>query len=180
MDGNGRLSRFLFHHALCRAGVLEHGLLLPVSAAMKEDESGYLAALESFSAGARETSAVTHIDADRFASTFLGTSQTYRHWDATAQKEIGFRSAWSALTDHPMQEVEFLDRSDRVKAPIEEAFDVRDAVLQHLVKSALQHAGTLSKSSRKKYADVVQNEVFDEIERQARIVLADKAGPGVT
>jgi Fic family protein len=30
MDGNGRLSRFLFHHALCRSGRLAKGFLLPV------------------------------------------------------------------------------------------------------------------------------------------------------
>lgn len=34
MDGNGRLSRFLFHHALCRSGRIADGLLLPVSMAI--------------------------------------------------------------------------------------------------------------------------------------------------
>jgi Fic family protein len=43
MDGNGRLSRFLFHHALCQSGKLEKGLLLPVSVAMKRNEEDYLA-----------------------------------------------------------------------------------------------------------------------------------------
>lgn len=54
MDGNGRLSRFLFHHTLCASGRLPNGLLLPVSMAMKRNESDYLAALKSFSAPARE------------------------------------------------------------------------------------------------------------------------------
>ncbi|MDM0032377.1 Fic family protein [Variovorax sp. J22P271] len=40
MDGNGRLSRFLFHKALCTSGQLEKGALLPVSVAMKRHERG--------------------------------------------------------------------------------------------------------------------------------------------
>jgi Fic family protein len=49
MDGNGRLSRFLFHHALCQSGMLEKGLVLPVSIAMKRHEADYLTALRAFS-----------------------------------------------------------------------------------------------------------------------------------
>jgi len=54
MDGNGRLSRFLIHQALCRAGALDNGLLLPVSVAMKHQELRYLEALQSFSRPVRE------------------------------------------------------------------------------------------------------------------------------
>jgi fido (protein-threonine AMPylation protein) len=54
MDGNGRLSRFLIHQALCRAGALENGLLLPMSVAMKSQEIHYLEALQSFSRPARD------------------------------------------------------------------------------------------------------------------------------
>lgn len=36
MDGNGRLSRFLFHQVLCQSGRLDAGLILPVSIAMKK------------------------------------------------------------------------------------------------------------------------------------------------
>jgi len=54
MDGNGRLSRFLIHQTLCHSGALQNGLLLPVSVAMKHEESGYLEALKGFSKPARE------------------------------------------------------------------------------------------------------------------------------
>ena len=49
MDGNGRLSRFLFHKAACQDPRLANGLVLPVSVAMKRNEGDYLKALESFS-----------------------------------------------------------------------------------------------------------------------------------
>ena len=48
MDGNGRLSRFVFHQALCNSGRLAKGFLLPVSVAMKRHEADYLAALPTF------------------------------------------------------------------------------------------------------------------------------------
>jgi len=39
MDGNGRLSRFLFHKVVCGHGQLPNGLVLPVSVAMKRHEA---------------------------------------------------------------------------------------------------------------------------------------------
>jgi hypothetical protein len=65
MDGNGRLSRFVFHQALCRSGRLDKGLLLPVSVAMKRNEEEYLAVLQRYSRLARERWSVKWID-ERF------------------------------------------------------------------------------------------------------------------
>jgi Fic family protein len=59
MDGNGRLSRCLFHHALCQSGKLERGFMLPVSIAMKRNEADYLAVLNGFSKKARRCWDVT-------------------------------------------------------------------------------------------------------------------------
>jgi hypothetical protein len=52
-DGNGRLSRFLAHYALCQSGALPNGLILPLSTAMKRNERQYLQALQTFSVSAR-------------------------------------------------------------------------------------------------------------------------------
>ena len=54
MDGNGRLSRFLFHKALCASGQLEAGMLLPVSVAIKRHEQQYLKTLQHYSRAARQ------------------------------------------------------------------------------------------------------------------------------
>lgn len=53
MDGNGRLSRFLFHKVVCGHGLLPNGLVLPVSVAMKRHEERYLQVLQTFSRPAR-------------------------------------------------------------------------------------------------------------------------------
>src|SRR5512146_783866 len=74
MDGNGRLSRFLFHHSLCRSGKLEKGLLLPVSIAMKRNEQRYLSVLQHYSRPAREFWSVRWIDEGIYDFKFNGNS----------------------------------------------------------------------------------------------------------
>ena len=79
MDGNGRLSRFLFHKAVCQSEVLQQGLVLPISVAMKRNEGPYLQALKSFSAPARRLWEVTLIDDGHFDLRFKGDSSIYRY-----------------------------------------------------------------------------------------------------
>lgn len=167
MDGNGRLSRFLFHHALWRAGVLDNGLLLPVSVVMKNNERGYLAALESFSLPARRAWDVTCVAPDDCQADFRGNGLMYSHFDATRQVEFGFECAWAAIDEHLDREVDFLARFDRIREHIDARHDVRGTVLQHLIVSALQHGGTISRNLRRKYADLVPPTVFDAVELEA-------------
>ncbi len=93
MDGNGRLSRFLFHKALCASGQLAKGLLLPVSVAMKRNEADYLATLQTYSKPARERVKVTWIDEGDYRFEFRTDDAIFRFWDATACAEFGFRMA---------------------------------------------------------------------------------------
>ena len=175
MDGNGRLSRFLFHHALCRSGRLEKGLLLPVSVAMKRQEADYLKALQSFSAPARKLWKVTWLDEDRFDFKFNGADTIYRFWDATPGVEFGYRMAEQALDVDLRQETEFLASFDRIASALNEAFDVRSNDQHVLVISALQNGGRVSSNRRKKLADRVPEEVFEFIERLAKDELAGRS-----
>lgn len=73
MDGNGRLSRLLAHHALNFKGALpdvnDSLAILPLSVAMKKNERGYLSALESFSRPARALWSVhTSVTATSFST----------------------------------------------------------------------------------------------------------------
>ena len=168
MDGNGRLSRFLFHHALCQSGRLDKGLLLPVSVAMKRHEAEYLKALQSFSAPARKLWKVTWVDEDRFDFKFDGMDSVYRFWDATPCVEFGYRMAEQALDVDLRQETEFLARFDRVAGALNDEFDIRSNDQHLLIISALQNGGRISNNRRKKLADRVPEEVFDFVERLAK------------
>jgi hypothetical protein len=173
MDGNGRLSRFLFHHALCQSGQLEEGLLLPVSVAMKRQEAEYLKALQSFSVPARKLWKVTWIDEDRFDFKFNGADSIYRFWDATSCVEFGYRMAEQALDVDLRQETVFLARFDRIASALNDEFDVRSNDQHLLIIAALQNGGKISNNRRKKLVDRVPEDVFDFVERLAKDELAE-------
>lgn len=164
MDGNGRLSRFLFHHTLCMEGVLDRGLLLPVSVAIKRNEQAYLRALQSFSKPARELWQVRMIDADHYEFNFTGSEVCYRYWDATACVEFGLRMAQQALQIDLQQETEFLARFDEAAMSVSARFDLRNNDLVTLVLCAHDQRGRISERRRKQFALTVQPEAFDFIE----------------
>jgi hypothetical protein len=174
MDGNGRLSRFLFHYALCRSGMLEKGLLLPVSVAMKRHEADYLAALRAYSRPARARWDVRWIGEDAFDFTFRGSDAMYRYWDATSCVEFGYRMAEEALEIELRQETEFLAAYDRVTRAVNERYDVRGSDLSTLVQCCLENDNKLSNNRRKHYATRVPPGVFELIESEA--VAARAAG----
>lgn len=179
MDGNGRLSRFLFHYALCQSGMLEKGLVLPVSIAMKRHEPDYLAALRAYSRPARTKWDVRWIGEDEFDFTFRGAETMYRYWDATPCVEFGYRMAEEALEIELRQETEFLAAYDRVVRAVNEKYDVRGSDLSILVRSCLENDNKLSNNRRKQYAARVLPGVFDLIESEAEAARAAGAGTDV-
>ena len=172
MDGNGRLSRFLFHYALSQSGRLADGLILPVSIAMARHEKDYLAALQAFSRPARQRWDVQMFDAETFDFRFTGHPAIYRYWDATDCVAFGLRMANAALSEDLQQQVDFSRRYDRIVRQINAQFDIRNAILSTLVVSALEH-GRISKRRRDQYANAVPKEAFDAIEQAVSATLAD-------
>lgn len=174
MDGNGRLSRFLFHHAMCRSGKLAEGLLLPVSIAMKRHEARYLAALKAFSRPAREFWSVRAIDESHYLFDFKGSPSLYRYWDATQCVEFGMAVAEEALRQDLQGESQFLLEFDKVQRAIDGRFDLRGSDLVTLILGCFDNEGAVSKHRRKQYADRVPATVFDAIEAEVRAVLATR------
>lgn len=172
MDGNGRLSRFLFHYALCQSGMLDKGLVLPVSIAMKRHEADYLAALRAFSRPARMQWDVRWIGDDTYDFTFRGSDAMYRYWDATQCVEFGYRMAEEALEIELRQETTYLAAYDRVTRAVNERYDVRGSDLSALVRSCLENNNTVSNHRRKTYGVRVPAGVFDFIESEARAASA--------
>ncbi len=171
MDGNGRISRFLLHHILCRLGELPRGNLLPISIAMKRHEGDYLAALEAFSKPAREQWWVNWIDADHHDFRFEGSNSLYRYWDATQAVAFTLRMAREALRKDLKAETRYLACFDRVYRAIDARFDVRGSDLSRLVMMCLSQDGVLSKNRRKQFRYQVSEEVLDAIEAEAHKAL---------
>ena len=172
MDGNGRLSRFLFHKALCASGRLPKGQLLPVSVAMKRHEAEYLAALQSYSCPARERVQVTWIDEGEYLFDFKTDDAIYRFWDATPCVEFGFAMAEQALNVDLKQETVFLAEFDAVTRRVNEQLDIRNNDLATLTIICLDNGGVISNKKRNRYADRVPAATFDLIEAAVRDVRA--------
>lgn len=149
MDGNGRLSRFLFHKVVCAQGALRHGLVLPVSVAMKRHEAQYLKVLQTFSKPARALWQVTAIDDVRIDAVFMGDPDIYRFWDATECVTFGLQMASEALNHDLRDESAFLHRFDGVYQAVNDAVDMNNNDLVLLVRSCLQNKGRLSVNRHK-------------------------------
>lgn len=173
MDGNGRISRFLLHHTLCRMEALPRGNLLPISVAMKRHESDYLAALEAFSKSAREHWQVNWIDADHYDFRLMGSEALYRYWDATTAVAFTLRMAQEALKDDLKAETRYLACYDRVYRAIDARFDVRGSDLARLVMMCLSQNGRLSKNRRKQFYYQVPQDVLDAIEAETSVALEE-------
>jgi Fic family protein len=179
MDGNGRLSRFLFHYALCQSGRLTNGALLPVSAAMKRNEEAYLQALQSYSAPIRSRWDVRWIGDETYDLKFLGDESLYRYWDATRVVEFALDMADQALDQDLREQTKYLDRFDRAYKLVNERFDVRGNDLTTLLISALQNNGVVSNNRRKQFQYRVPEMVFDAIEQAcAQVVKQDEGDRG--
>ncbi|MBS0342610.1 MAG: Fic family protein [Proteobacteria bacterium] len=149
MDGNGRISRFLFHKVACTDPRLRNGLVLPVSMAMKRHEREYLQALQSFSKPARALWKVAQLGDNDFEQEFLGDADIYRYWDATRCVEFGLAMASEALRHDLHNELGFLQRYDAVYRAVNDAVDMNNADMVHLVRSIVENSGTLSKNRRR-------------------------------
>lgn len=151
MDGNGRLSRFLFHRMVCGSGQLKNGMVLPISVAMKRNEAAYLQALQVFSKPAREAWDVTWIDGDQFDLKFTGEPEVYQYWDATAAAEFGLRMAQEALDKDLRSEGDYLATFDRVYGAVNGAIDMASNDMSLLVQLSVQNGGVIPNNRIKKY-----------------------------
>lgn len=177
MDGNGRLSRFLIHQALCSAGALGNGLLLPVSVAMKHEEVRYLAALQDFSRPAREFWDVRWLDAERLSFDFVGHPAIYRYWDATMGVTFTLEMAKRALEVELREETQFLERYDILLKAVDSRYDVRGSDLSNLLMMCLSNNGVVSMNRRRQFQATVPAEVFDFIQSTAQELLARETEP---
>lgn len=174
MDGNGRVSRFLFHQTLCRAGALPDGLILPVSIAMKRHEADYMAALRSYSRPMRDLWGVRFIDEGIFDFTYRGDADfgVYRYWNATPCVEFACRMAEDALEHELQQETIFLVRFDQLVREVGEAFDIRGSTLATLVTCALKE-GRVSKRRRDQFQNEVPHNAFELLDARVQALASD-------
>ena len=122
-DGNGRLHRWLIHHALARAGYNPPDLVFPVSVSMLRRISGYREVLTSYS---REVLPLVDWRPTRRHNVEVlnETGDYYRFFDATAHAEFLYKCVEETVTRDLPQEVAFLQGYDEFSRRVQE--DVAD------------------------------------------------------
>lgn len=164
VDGNGRLHRYLIHHALAARGFNPPGVVFPVSATILERIDDYRAALETTSARL-----LPHIrwqpTADGNVAVLNDTADFYRYFDATPQAEFLYRCVRKTVEEDLPAETDYLRRYDAFRAGVEAIVEMPDRTIDLLFRMLRQNKGRLSKRAREhEFAKLTAGEA-ERIER---------------
>ena len=165
-DGNGRLHRWLIHHALARAGYNPPDLVFPVSVAMLRRITDYREILTSYS---REVLPLVDWRPTRQhnVEVLSETGDYYRFFDATAHAEFLYKCVEETVTRDLPQEVAYLEGyaefSRRVQ---EETADMPESTIALLVRFLRRSGGALPSEARRREFRCLS---ADEVERVEKL-----------
>jgi len=156
-DGNGRLHRFLIHHALAAGKFGPPGVVFPVSATMLKQASRYDAALEAYSKEIGK-----HVEYrldDQGNMTVLNETATfYRYPDLTTQAEALFGFIQDTVGTEMISELEYLAAFDDARRRMRSVVDMPDRRMDAFLRACLAGKGKLSKNSRKLFRELDDDE----------------------
>jgi Fic family protein len=159
VDGNGRLHRWLIHHALALAAFNPPGLIFPISVAIHRRIDDYRLVLESYSAPLLDL-----IDwrptADGNVEVLNDTADYYRFFDATAHVQFLYACVEQTIERDLPDEIRFLESFDRFSERIQQIVDLPAAQVERLRAFLAQNGGKLSQRARtKEFAALSEAEV---------------------
>ncbi len=158
-DGNGRLHRWLLHHALAERGFSPPGMVFPVSSVMLEEIDRYKEVLEGHS-GPLMDFIRWRPTSDQNVEVTNDTVDLYRYFDCTAEAEFLYECVARTVEHDLPNEIDILRRRDEARTRIAEIIDLPDRIMQNLISMILNNEGKLSKRRRDKdFAALTDHEV---------------------
>ena len=159
-DGNGRIHRWLIHHALAAASYNPPGLVFPISAAILRQLDAYRTVLETYS-----RPLLPEIEWQRTQSgnveVLNHTADFYRYFDATAHAEFLYECVEQTIIHDLPEEVYFLEAFDRFGDGVQQVVDMPSAQIELLQKFLQQNGGQLSQRARaQEFAALTDEEVL--------------------
>lgn len=146
-DGNGRIHRYLIHHALARRGFNPPGVVFPVSAAIHDQIDEYRGVLESYSK--RLLPLIRWEPTPDFNLRVLNdTGDFYRFFDATPHAEFLYGCVRRTIEHDLPAEARFLRRYDEFRRRIEAFIDMPERMIDLLFRFLSQNDGRLSGRAR--------------------------------
>jgi hypothetical protein len=164
-DGNGRLHRFLIHDMLVRNGIVENGLIIPVSAHMLNNMKEYDNALENYS-----KQILQHIlyKKDQLGEITVTNSAEveayYRYPDLTSQCIYLAQTVSACIAEDMPNELNFIKMYDELKAEIRNIVDMPDKLVNQMIMFLHQNKGVFPKRRRKDFSKL-RDEEIKEIEK---------------
>lgn len=159
-DGNGRLHRFLIHDLLHRGGLVNPGVILPVSATMLRKMTEYDAALERYSRPLMDQLAYDLSDEGELTITNpTAVEGYYRFPDLTPQVEYLSRTVATTIREDFAGELRFLKGFDEAREAARGVVDMPDRRLDLLLRLLHQNGGRLSKGKRDQFAELSDEEL---------------------
>jgi len=172
-DGNGRIHRYLIHHVLAERGFAPKGIVFPVSAVILERIDEYRQVLEAYSRPRLE-----HIEwrstPDGNVEVLNETIDLYRYFDATRQAEFLYDCVVQTIEYSLPEEIRFLERYDRMKAAINERFDMPDHKMDLLIRFLGQNKGVFSKRASEKEFQALSSAERRELEALYTEIFTDE------
>lgn len=163
-DGNGRLHRWLIHHALAVAGYNPHGVVFPVSAAILREIDSYEQVLQSYSRPLLEYIDWQPTEQGNVA-VLNETAQYYRYFDATAHAEFLYHCVATTVEHDLPEEVAYLEAYDRFATEVQHIVDLPARTVELLHRFLRQGGGRLSRRAREKEFAALTPEEAAAIER---------------
>ena len=172
-DGNGRIHRWLIHHALARRGFNPPGVVFPVSAAILGRLEEYKMVLEHFS---RPRLMLTQWETTPQLNVRVlnETRDFFRFFDATQQAEFLAQCVVHTIRNTLPQEVEYLRRYDIARARIEAFVELPDATFDLMLGFLRQNNGRFSKRAREYEFKKLTEEEMQTIEAIYQDLLLEK------
>jgi hypothetical protein len=163
-DGNGRLHRWLIHHALAARKFTPPGIVFPVSAAMLRNLDAYKRTLRSYSEKVLplvewSTSSQMNVDVHNATSGF------YRFFDATRHAEFLYACVTETVEHDLPNEVAYLESYDRFVNELNAIVDMPASSAELLHRFLRQNGGRLSQRARDKEFSALTPDEVASVER---------------
>ena len=172
VDGNGRLHRWLIHHALSIAGYNPPGLIFPVSVPIVRDIGRYREVLQSYS-----KSLLPLIEweetPDHNVEVLKETVDYYRYFDATEHAKFLFSCVQETIDRDLPNQVAYLEAFDSFEAGVQEIVDMPRRKIGLLNQFLRQGNGRIPKRRRSKEFEQLEDVEVEQIERLYQGSFAD-------
>lgn len=164
-DGNGRIHRYLLHHILAKMQFAQQGIIFPVSASILNHIDDYREVLESYSHPLLDCME-WEVTKSNNVKVLNDTIDFYRYFDATQQAEFLYDCVNDTIVNVIPYEVDYLQKYDKMKAYLDDIFQMPDTTVAMLIRFLEQNNGKFSKRALEKEFAVLTNEEAKEIEER--------------